>query len=115
MKLFTVANKENEEKCNGCCWKVSRLYSLANSREKADRLYRNDEAGLCGDCMADLLNKGEYDIYPKASSIETSTIKNEIENCVGRITELWGEPMNGDDVEETVEKFRKRLAQIMGE
>lgn len=69
---------------------------------------------MCSDCMADLLSEDEYDIYPKASP-ETSTIETEIKNCVSSITELWGEPMNGDDVEQTAEKFKMKLAQIMGE
>ena len=115
MKLFTVNKEENEaRKCNGCNWKVSRLYGLASSQKEADKLYKNDEAGLCGECIADLLVEGEYDIYPKPSP-ETSFIETEIGICVERIADLWGEPMNGDDVEDTVKRFKKKLAQIMGE
>lgn len=40
---------------------------------------------------------------------------HEIEVCVSNIAELWGEPMNGDDVEKVAEKFKKRLAEVMGE
>ncbi len=114
MKLFTVNKEENGARCNGCNWKVSRLYALASSQKEADELYKNGEAGLCGDCIADLLVEGKYDIYPK-SSPETSSIETEIEICVKRIADLWGEPMNGDDVEDTVKRFKRKLAQIMGE
>jgi hypothetical protein len=111
MKLFIA---DSDAKCYGCNWRVSRLYALASSQEGAARLYKEDAAGLCGECIADLLVEGEYDIYPKASS-ENTAIGTEIENCVRKITELWGEPMNGDDVEETVEMFKKKLSQMMGE
>jgi hypothetical protein len=111
MKLFIVDSDAN---CYGCNWRVSLLYALASSQEESVRLYKEDAAGLCGECIADLLFKGEYDIYPKASS-ENTAVETEIENCVSRITELWGEPMNGDEVEETAEKFKEKLAQIMGE
>ena len=45
----------------------------------------------------------------------SGTVDVEIETCGSNIVELWGEPMNGDEVGETVEKFKKRLAQVMGD
>lgn len=46
---------EYEVKCGGCNWKVSRLYVLANSKEEAVKLVKKGLAGLCGDCMCDML------------------------------------------------------------
>jgi hypothetical protein len=42
-------------KCNGCNWRVSVLYVRANTREEAIKLLVSGDAGLCGDCYADLL------------------------------------------------------------
>ena len=53
--LFTVAVDEDEPKCGGCNWRVGRLYALAETQEEANALYQSGDAGLCGDCMADLL------------------------------------------------------------
>lgn len=81
MKVFSIsdealANAENksqgfgEVKCGGCNWSVSRLYALAESQDEADRLFLSGDAGLCGDCLCDLLVEGgdlyQYEISHKA-------------------------------------------------
>lgn len=51
MKVFIVG----EGKCGGCLWSPSQLYALADSQKEADELYKSGQAGLCGDCLAELL------------------------------------------------------------
>ena len=53
---------DDREKCGGCNWEVTNLYVLASSQEEADELYVSGEAGLCGDCMGELLVEGVYEI-----------------------------------------------------
>lgn len=60
-QLFVVADG-GSQKCGGCNWRVYRLYAYAESQEEADTLYRSGEAGLCGDCMCDLLVEESYQI-----------------------------------------------------
>ena len=55
MKMFIV---DNEVKCLACNWRA-RLYAYAESQEAADELYEDEDAGLCGDCMCDLLVEAE--------------------------------------------------------
>jgi hypothetical protein len=57
-KLFIVSTEEEEPKCGGCNWRVGRLYALAETQEEAQELYGNGDAGLCGDCMCDLIVEG---------------------------------------------------------
>jgi len=47
--------------------------------------------------------------------MEREVVEKEIEICVRNIVVLWGESMNGDEVEETTRIFKERLAQMMGE
>jgi hypothetical protein len=71
-KLFTV--ETDGGKCGCCNWGVTRLYLLADSQEDADELYEfyreDDGSGLCGDCMADMLVEGGYEIVsPDAKAV----------------------------------------------
>ena len=73
MFVFTAEELEDEGvegaydgrvKCGGCNWEVSRLYVLAENREQALQLIKKGEAGLCGDCMSDMLVEEGYEICP---------------------------------------------------
>ena len=64
-KMFIVKPEdvgEDELKCGGCGWRVSRLYVLAGSKKEAVDLVKEGLAGLCGDCMCDLLANEGYSI-----------------------------------------------------
>ena len=61
MKIFVVSDNE-DAKCGGCNWPASHLYALADSQDEADELYESGDAGLCGDCMAELLVQYKYEI-----------------------------------------------------
>ena len=64
-QMFVVHSESKTgqtEKCGGCNWAVSRLYAYAETQEGANKLYESGEAGLCGDCMADLLVETGYKI-----------------------------------------------------
>ena len=73
MKLYRFSAEELAEKeiadatddgvkCGGCNWRVSYLYVLANSKEEALKMIENGEAGLCGNCMSDLIVDEDYQI-----------------------------------------------------
>ena len=51
-KIFHVA--ENE-KCGGCNWLVRNLYLIARNEEEAVELYKENERGLCADCLVELI------------------------------------------------------------
>jgi len=63
-RLFVVTDGEEEVKCGGCLWRVSRLYVIAKTQKEAEELYEQGEAGLCGDCISDLLVETGYKIIP---------------------------------------------------
>ena len=76
MKLYRFSAEELAEKeiadatddgvkCGGCNWRVSYLYVLAGSKEEALEMIENGEAGLCGNCMSDLIVEGNYQILPQ--------------------------------------------------
>ncbi len=48
-------------KCYGCGWETSKVFVLADSPEEAEELFE-DEEYLCGECLADLLSEGNYEI-----------------------------------------------------
>ena len=65
MKVFVILPKdlrrcwnyvsEEEVKCGGCNWTVTKLYAIAGSRREAVRLAREGHAGLCGECFAEMM------------------------------------------------------------
>lgn len=52
--------------CNGCNWKVNRLYGFDTNPI--------DTEGLCGDCFIDMLEDGECRIFGKREIIQLSDI-----------------------------------------
>ena len=59
LQLFDVSGHD-DEKCGGCNWRVAKLYALATSQKDAEKLKKKGEAGLCGDCMSQMLVEGKY-------------------------------------------------------
>jgi hypothetical protein len=60
-KMFKVGE---DEKCGGCNWEVANLYLMAENQESANKIYKENERGLCGDCIAELLMDIDYIIFP---------------------------------------------------
>ena len=58
MKVFKVTD---DGKCGYCLW-YGPLYALAESQEGAEALYAKGDAGLCGECMVDLMVNNGMDI-----------------------------------------------------
>ena len=42
-------------KCGSCLWRVNRVFVLASSEEEARKLLHEGNAGLCAECMMDLI------------------------------------------------------------
>lgn len=53
------------EKCGGCNWEVENIYRMADTQEQANAEFKEEQRGLCGDCMCELLVDGEYIIQAK--------------------------------------------------
>lgn len=58
-KLFKIPMEEGW-KCNYCRWPASHACVIADTEEEARRLIQDGEAGLCGECMTDLLSEAGY-------------------------------------------------------
>jgi len=58
-------NFDPPKKCGGCGWRLTQLFVLANSDNEAKELLEADAAGLCDDCMCNLLVDNEYKIIRK--------------------------------------------------
>ena len=57
-KCWNYVSKE-EVKCGHCNWRVTRLFVIAESKREAIKLVEEGQAGLCGECFAEMLaNKG---------------------------------------------------------
>jgi hypothetical protein len=59
MKVFVVGQDEN---CGFCNWKTQTLYLLADTEEQAQKIYSENERGLCADCLMQDISGGDYDI-----------------------------------------------------
>lgn len=60
MNLFRINGEDLV--CGGCGWKYSRLYVLADDEKQASRMYEDGSAGLCAECVTELLIDEKYDI-----------------------------------------------------
>jgi len=56
IKPFLVAKNK---KCGYCLWKAENLYLLAESEEDAKIKFEQLGAGLCSDCIIEILIKSE--------------------------------------------------------
>jgi len=62
-KVFAIPAEEVErEKCGGCGWRTNTFYVIAENEEEAKKLAKEGHAGLCGECLADLLANYGYEI-----------------------------------------------------
>ncbi len=66
MKMFKFSREDF--KCGSCNWRVSNLYVLADTLEEAERLLKEGLAGLCGDCMCELLVDERYTVKAPSTS-----------------------------------------------
>lgn len=67
MRLFRLDsedynNDRGNNKCGGCNWDTDIFYVLAGTPEDAVKLLNSGDAGLCGNCIADLLSEKAYEI-----------------------------------------------------
>lgn len=46
---------DEETKCGCCNWSVRNLYAIARSQADANALFRSGDAGMCGDCLAEMI------------------------------------------------------------
>ena len=51
-------------KCPSCGWRTTVLYVIAESRDEAEKMIREGDAGICGGCMAELLTTENYKVMP---------------------------------------------------
>jgi len=79
MKMFKIEREEGTH-CGGCNWEASIQYVIADTEKQARSLIKSGDAGLCGDCMCDMLSEAGYDITraetPK--TMKTSVEGNEV-------------------------------------
>ncbi len=62
-----------DEKCDGCGWRVSKLYVLEDSKENAKKML--NEIGLCAHCICDLLEENDYLIVRDLVKLECPECK----------------------------------------
>ena len=53
------------EKCGGCNWKVDKVFLMGATLEDAMEAYRENDRGLCGTCMCEMLTEGNYTVSNK--------------------------------------------------
>ena len=62
MKMFQVGE---DEKCGCCNWKVDKVFLMGETQEDADEAYKENDRGLCGACIVEMLTESEYTITAK--------------------------------------------------
>jgi len=73
MKIFVVLPKDlnrrcwnyvskEEVKCSHCNWRTTRLFVIAKSKREAIKLVEEGQAGLCGECFAEMLANEGYEL-----------------------------------------------------
>ena len=58
-KVFVVGE---DEKCGSCNWRVAKTYLMAETKEDAMEAWKENEAGLCGDCFVEMLIEAGYQV-----------------------------------------------------
>ena len=62
--MTKILSRQAEQKCGGCNWEVSTLYSF-------DTEIQHDlDAWICGNCMIDLVSENNYDIDTRGIETE---------------------------------------------
>ena len=59
MKPFIVAH---DEKCGNCNWRVSNIYVIAKDEDEAREIYKQNGAGLCAECICEMLMNSNREI-----------------------------------------------------
>jgi hypothetical protein len=73
MKIFVVLPKDlnrrcwnyvskEEVKCSHCNWRVTKLFVIAENKKEAIKLVKEGQAGLCGECFAEMLANEGYEL-----------------------------------------------------
>jgi len=62
MKIFKVGE---DEKCGCCNWRVANVYLIAETREEAEKLYKENNRGLCADCLVELIIEYGWEVTKK--------------------------------------------------
>lgn len=71
MKVFEIpqevrdAGEGDEGKCGGCNWESDRVFMMGTSLAGAIEAFGDNQRGLCGNCMTELLSEGDYQIHSK--------------------------------------------------
>lgn len=58
-------DSKDSRKCGKCNWETPYFYLLANSKKEAIKLLKDENAGLCGECMSIRLVDNPYVITVK--------------------------------------------------
>ena len=53
---------DKRKKCPACGWKTGRIFVIAETKEEAERMYREEGIGMCGECLCELLAERKYKI-----------------------------------------------------
>ncbi|MBW2673827.1 MAG: hypothetical protein JRD89_10505 [Deltaproteobacteria bacterium] len=85
MKVFEVGY---DEKCGGCNWYVGKVYLMADTEDDASAIYGENERGLCGECLADMLAEEGYEIVPKGSVILGGRERAELSDGLDKLLDL---------------------------
>ena len=69
---------DDEWKCNYCHWPADFAYVLARTEDEARQLLEDGDAGLCGECIGDLISEEGYIIIKINDGDDISTIAKEL-------------------------------------
>ena len=58
----------DEQKCGGCNWEVGKVYMLGETLDDAIAAFKENNRGLCGDCIAQMLAECGYSVTAPAPS-----------------------------------------------
>ena len=74
MKVYEIPDEVRQEgegdegKCGGCNWESDRVYMMGTSLQGAIEAFRENNRGLCGNCMTELLSEGDYQVRSKVET-----------------------------------------------
>jgi len=66
MSIFVVGE---DEKCGDCNWVVNKVFLMAETEEKARELHKENDRGLCGECLVELMMERGYEIREPIAEI----------------------------------------------
>lgn len=85
LKLFKFSMENEDESCGGCNWETSTKYVIATNEEEAKKLMDEGLAGLCADCICEVLT--DHYIITLES---LKTLNAELDEAITAIEE-WNE------------------------